>query len=153
MTKRIPRGAPIIGIAIALVAVLAVVIWRGAGSRSPASLVIGDCFDVPTAAQRIDDLKSRTCGGPHGGEVFHIFDAPGASATYPSDDDWQALIYPVCDPVFEAYTGTQVAERLDIDYHFLVPTADRWAAGDRRVTCFISSLDGSPLTRSFRAAP
>ena len=26
-------------------------------------------------------------------------------------------------------------------------------AGDRRVTCFINSLDGSPLSRSFRAAP
>jgi putative regulator of septum formation len=153
MMGRIPRGALIIGIGIALVALLALVIWRGAGSRDPASLVIGDCFDVPTAAQRIDDLKSRTCGGPHGGEVFHIFDAPGASATYPSDTDWEALIYPVCDPVFEAYTGTPVAERLDIGYQFLVPTADRWAGGNRRVTCFISSIDGSPLTRSFRAAP
>ena len=50
MTRRIPRGALIVGIAIALVAVLAVLIWRGAGSRDPASLVVGDCFDVPTAA-------------------------------------------------------------------------------------------------------
>jgi hypothetical protein len=152
MTGRIPRGV-LVGIGIALVGVLAVVIWRGAGSRDPANLVVGDCFDVPTAAQRIEDLKSRTCGGPHGGEVFHIFEAPGASATYPSDTDWEALIYPVCDPLFETYAGTPVAERMDIGYQYLVPTADRWAAGDRRVTCFISSLDGSPLARSFRAAP
>jgi len=152
MTKRIPRGA-LIAIGIALVGVLAVVIWRGAGSRDPANLVVGDCFDVPSAAQRIDDLKSRTCDGAHGGEVFHTFEAPGASATYPSDTDWEALIYPVCDPLFETYTGTPVAERLDIEYRYLVPTADLWAAGNRRVTCFISSLDGSPLARSFRAAP
>ena len=152
MTKRIPRGA-LIAIGIALVGVLAVVIWRGAGSRDPANLVVGDCFDVPSAAQRIDDLKSRTCDGPHGGEVFHTFEAPGASATYPSDTDWEALIYPVCDPLFETYTGTPVAERLDIEYRYLVPTADLWAAGNRRVTCFISSLDASPLARSFRAAP
>jgi hypothetical protein len=152
MTRRIPRGV-LIGIGIALVGVLAVVIWRGAGSRDPTSLVIGDCFDVPTAVQRIDDLKSRTCGGPHGGEVFHIFDAPGASSSYPRDTDWEALISPVCDPLFETYTGTPVAERMDIGYQYLVPTADRWGAGDRRVTCFINSIDGSPLARSFRAAP
>jgi hypothetical protein len=152
MTRRIHRGV-LIGIGIALVGVLAVVIWRGAGSRDPANLVVGDCFDVPSAVQRIDDLKSRTCDGPHGGEVFHIFEAPGANATYPSDTDWEALIYPVCDPLFETYTGTPVAERLDIEYRYLVPSADLWTAGNRRVTCFISSLDGSPLARSFRSAP
>jgi hypothetical protein len=146
------RGV-LIGIGIALVAGLALLVWRGAGSRDPASLVIGDCFDDPADAQRIEDLNSRTCGGPHGGEVFHIFDASVANATYPTDAGFEALIYPVCDPVFEAYTGTLVAERLDIGYLFLVPTADRWSAGDRRVTCFINSLDGLPLSRSFRAAP
>jgi hypothetical protein len=151
MTARLPRGV-LIAIGIALIGGLALLVWRGAGSRDPASLVVGDCFDVPTAAQRIEDLESRTCAGPHGGEVFHIFEASGAG-TYPTDPGWEALIYPVCDPVFEAYTGTPVAERLDIGYLFLVPTADRWGAGDRRVTCFINSPDGSPLSRSFRAAP
>jgi len=152
MTRRIPVGV-LVGIGIALVAGLALLVWRGAGSRDPASLVVGDCFDVPAAAQRIEDLKSRACGGPHGGEVFHIFEASSANPTYPTDAGWEALIYPVCDPAFEAYTGTRVAERLDIGYLFLVPTTDRWGAGDRRVTCFINSLDGSPLIRSLRAAP
>lgn len=143
----------LIAIGIALVAGLALVIWRGAETRDPASLEVGDCFDVPTADQRIEDLKSRTCGAPHEGEVFHIFEASAANATYPTDAGWEALIYPICDPAFEEYTATRVAERLDIGYLFLVPTADRWGAGDRRVTCFINSLDGSPLSRSFRAAP
>jgi Septum formation len=152
MTRRMPVGV-LIGIGIALVAGVALLVWRGAGSRDPGSLVVGDCFDVPAAAQRIEDLRSRTCDGPHGGEVFLIFEASAAGQTYPTDPAWEALIYPVCDPAFEAYTGTPVAERLDIGYLFLVPTADRWGAGDRRVTCFINSLDGSPLSRSFRAAP
>ena len=152
MTRRMAVGL-LIAIGIAVVAGLALLVWRGAGSRDPASLVVGDCFDVPAADQRIEDLKSRTCSGPHGGEVFHIFEASTANATYPTDGGWEALIYPVCDTAFEAYTATPVAERLDIGYLFLVPTADRWGAGDRRVTCFITSLDGSPLSRSFRAAP
>lgn len=152
MTRRMPVWL-LIGVGIALVAGLALLVWRGAGSRDPASLVVGDCFDVPASAQRIEDLKSRTCGGQHGGEVFHIFEASIANETYPTDAGWEAQIYPVCDPAFEAFTGTLVAGRLDIGYLFLVPTADRWGAGDRRVTCFITSLDGSPLSRSFRAAP
>jgi len=147
------RRVAVIAAAIVLVAGLAVVIWRGAGSKDPANLRVGDCFEVPEAAQRIEDLRTRTCSGPHGGEVFHIYEASVAATAYPSDTDWEALIYPVCDPVFEAYTGTPVAERLDIGYVFFVPTADRWAGGDRRVTCFITSLDGSQLSRSFRAEP
>ncbi len=152
MSPRIPR-AVLIGAAIVLVAGLALVIWRGSASRNPANLAVGDCFDVPTAADRIEDIRSRTCDGPHAGEVFHSYDAAATATDYPTDSAWEALVYPVCDPVFEAYTGTPVAERLDIGYLYLVPTADRWDAGDRRVTCFIASLDGSPLSRSFRAKP
>jgi Septum formation len=152
MIRRMPVGV-LVGIGLALVAGLAFLVVRGAGSRDAASLVIGDCFDVPAQVQRIEDLRSRACGGPHGGEVFHIYEVAAASQTYPTDAGWEGLIYPACDPAFEAYTGTPVGGRLDIGYLFLVPTADRWAAGDRRVTCFITSLDGSPLSRSFRAAP
>lgn len=152
MSRRIPRVV-LTGIAIALVGGLALVIWRGTATRDPGNLAVGDCFDVPTAAGRIDDLRTRPCGTPHGGEVFHIFQAPTSGSSYPSDEGWEDLIYPVCDPEFETYTGTLVGNRLDIGYLFLVPTADRWATGDRRVTCFISSLDGSPLDRSHRSAP
>jgi hypothetical protein len=143
----------VIGIGIALVGGLALVIWRGAASRDPGNLVVGDCFDVPTAADRIEDLRTRSCGAPHGGEVFHVYETSGAGSAYPTDAGWEDLIYPVCDPAFEAYTGTTVGDRLDIGYLFLVPTDDRWATGDRRVTCFISSLDGSPLSRSHHSAP
>jgi hypothetical protein len=149
---RIPRIL-LVGAAIVLVGGLAFLIWRGAGARTPASLVVGDCFDVPTGSERIQDIRNRPCNEPHGGEVFHIYDASVPNTAYPADVDWEAMIYPICDPVFEAYTGTPVAERLDIGYLFLVPTADRWTTGDRRVTCFITPLDGTQLTHSYRAAP
>jgi len=71
---------------------------------------------------------------------------------YPTDEAWGQLIYPICDPVFKTYTGTPVEDRTDIDYLFLVPTSDRWAGGDRHVTCLIRSLDGSPLRHSYRAS-
>jgi hypothetical protein len=144
----------VLGIGIALVVVVALVVMRGGGSTDPERLGLGECFDVPQAADRIGDVRRRPCSGPHGGEVFHVFDTTDpASPGYPSDAGWEALVYPVCDPAFEAFTGTIVAERLDIEYRYFVPTADRWAAGKRQVTCYIVSADGSPLTRSSRAAP
>jgi Septum formation len=134
-----------------LLAVLVLLVVAACGSKSAApQLKIGDCFDVPTGADTAD-IPTKPCSKPHSGEVFHLFDAQGGGA-YPSDDEWAQLIYPVCDPVFKTYTGTAVEDRTDIDYLFLVPTSDRWAAGDRRVTCFIRSLDGTPLHQSYRAA-
>jgi putative regulator of septum formation len=157
VTKRFAGSwllALVVGIGIALVVVVALVVTRGGGTTDPERLAIGECFDVPQAADRIGDVRRRPCSGPHGGEVFHVFDTTDpASPGYPSDTDWEALVYPVCDPAFETFTGTLVPERLDIEYRYFVPTADRWAAGNRHVTCYIVSADGSPLTRSSRAAP
>ncbi|MFL5726667.1 MAG: septum formation family protein [Chloroflexota bacterium] len=124
-----------------------------AGSRSaPASLKPGDCFDVPTGSS-ITEIPTRSCTEPHGGEVFHAFDASAGAGSYPTDADWAHLIYPVCDPAFEEYTGTPVAERTDIDYSYFVPTDDRFADGDRRVTCFIRSLEGGQLRQPYRKSP
>ncbi len=117
----------------------------------PERLAVGDCFDVPTATDQIGSIMKRACTEPHGGEVFHLFEATTPDDAYPSDTDWEQLIYPICDPVFESYTGTFVGDRLDIGYVYFVPTPDRWAAGDRKVTCFITALDGSQLTRAHRA--
>ncbi|HET9347263.1 MAG TPA: septum formation family protein [Candidatus Limnocylindrales bacterium] len=139
-------------VAVAILAVVAIgfAVLRGGGSSAPASLAVGDCIDVPDAAA-IATIPKLPCTEPHDGEVFHVFEVSGAGGTtYPADPDWGTMIYPVCDPAFERYTGTAVETRTDIDYVYLVPTEDRWSNGDRRVTCFIQSLDGAPLLRSYR---
>jgi hypothetical protein len=139
------------------VATLLLLLWIGvvagctASGEAPSNLKAGDCFDIPKA-QEIAALPTKPCSEPHGGEVFHTFDAAATSGPYPSDEDWGGLIFPVCDPAFKTYTGTPVEERTDIDYLYIVPTTDRWSNGDRHVTCFIHALDGSPLRRSYRAS-
>ena len=132
--------------ALAALAALAV---TGCGRSSPENLAIGDCIDVPSS-DSIASIPKRPCTEAHAGEVFHVFDAPGSAVAYPADPEWGPLIYPVCDPAFQAYTGTPVEERTDIDYQYFVPTSDGWASGDLEVTCFIVSLGGDPLTRSYR---
>jgi hypothetical protein len=145
MSRSLLRGAR-----LAAGAGLAVLTLTGCGRSSPENLAIGDCIDVP-ASDSIGSIPKRSCTEAHAGEVFHMFDAPGTIVAYPADPEWGPLIYPVCDPAFEAYTGTPVEERTDIDYRYFVPTSDGWASGDREVTCFIVSLGGDPLTRSYRA--
>jgi hypothetical protein len=141
-------------VAAAIVAVVAIgfAVLRGGGSSNANTLAAGDCIDVPSSAA-IATIPTLPCTEPHDGEVFHVFEitgAGGAGTTYPADPEWGPLIYPVCDPAFERYTGTAVETRTDIDYVYLVPTEDRWLNGDRRVTCFIQALDGAPLLRSYR---
>jgi hypothetical protein len=135
-----------------LLAALAGIAGCGRGT-DPERLEPGDCFDLPATTDRIGDVTQRDCSAAHAGEAFHVFEASGEAAAYPSDTDWERIVYPVCDPEFEAYTGTFVADRLDIDYRYFVPTAESWGRGDRQVSCFIVSPDGSPLGRSHRAVP
>lgn len=133
-------------------AALLVVVGIAAACGSPVTprLGVGDCINL-SSPDAITSIPRVACTESHTGEVFHVFDATGSAAAYPSDADWGTLIYPVCDPVFETYTGTPIEERADIDYIYLVPTSDRWSAGDRRVTCVIQSIDGAPLTQSYRS--
>jgi len=136
--------------AIVVIVAVGFAVLRGGGGAPPESLEVGDCIDVPETSE-LATVPKQACAEPHDGEVFHVFEATGTGgAAYPADPEWGPLIYPVCDPAFEEYTGTPVETRTDIDYLYLVPTEDRWASGDRRVTCFIQSLDGAPLLRSYR---
>jgi hypothetical protein len=146
------RGWFRIGLVVAAVVAIAAIgfaLLRG-GSASPVSLAAGDCIDLANTTA-ITNIPRVSCTDAHTGEVFHVFNATGSAGAYPSDADWGTLIYPICDPAFDAYTGTPVETRTDIDYIYVVPTSDRWAGGDRRVTCVIQSLDGAPLTKSYRA--
>ena len=63
----------VVGIGMALVLVIAFVVTRGGGTTDPERLAMGECFDVPEAADRIGDVRRRPCTGPHGGEVFQTW--------------------------------------------------------------------------------
>ena len=146
------RGWVRIGLVVAAVVVIVAIgfAFLQGGTASPVSLAAGDCIDLASTTA-ISSIPRVGCTESHTGEVFHVFEVTGSAGAYPSDPDWSTLIYPVCDPAFKTYTGTPVETRTDIDYIYLVPTSDRWASGDRRVTCVIQSLDGAPLTQSYRA--
>ena len=47
-----------------VIAGLALLVWRGSGGRSPSTLTVGDCFDVPTAGEQIEDIRTRPARAP-----------------------------------------------------------------------------------------
>ncbi|HXI80271.1 MAG TPA: septum formation family protein [Verrucomicrobiae bacterium] len=117
-------------------------------------LRLGDCFDVPDGTPTFTTIRRTSCDTPHSGEVFHIFDTTAAAGSpYPTDPDWETLIYPVCDPEFDAWTGTPIETNVVVRYRFLVPTKDEWDRGGRRVTCFLSRPDGAKLEVPLHVTP
>jgi len=143
-------------LSIAVAMVLTVVGLTGCDTSTinASDLRVGDCFDVPDGASTFSSLRRTSCDTPHSGEVFHVFDATTtAGATYPSDPDWGALIYPVCDPQFDAWTGTSIETSTVVRYRFLVPSKDEFGRGGRRVTCFLSRTDGAKLDTPLHVTP
>jgi hypothetical protein len=117
-------------------------------------LRLGDCFDVPDGSATFTTIRRTSCDTPHSGEVFHVFDADAAAgAAYPTDPEWEARIYPICDPEFDSWTGTPIETNTIVRYRFLVPTKDEWDRGGRHVTCFLSRADGTQLDTPLHVTP
>jgi hypothetical protein len=146
-----------VGRGLSAIAVLAVLTGLTSCDRStigPSELRIGDCFDVPDSAASFSALRRLPCSEAHSGEVFHIFDATAAAGpTYPTDAEWGTLIYPVCDPPFDEWTGAEIGTSISVRYRFLVPTKDEWSRGSHQVTCFLSRTDGAKLLGSLHVTP
>lgn len=153
MRKGIPGWA--IGLVIAVVLGGGALLFRDRLSGGASELVVGDCFDVPGANTEVKDVQHHPCTEPHTGEVFHVFDHQSAAeAGYPSDPEWEQIIYPICDTAFKSYTGTDIETQQELSYTFFVPTADGWQKqNDREVICFVVRIDEAPVSRSLRASP
>ena len=94
------------------------------------------------------EIASIPTAGLHGaprGEVFHVFEAGDAGGLSVGRRVGGADLPGLRSRRSRHTRARRVETRTDIDYIYLVPTSDRWADGDRRVTCFIRSLDGAPL--------
>lgn len=114
---------------------------------------IGDCLAISTAESTnfevaADDVVS--CALPHSAEYVGFFDLPYPDgADYPGVDPVFEEGLAECIEIFDAYTGTDYQENLDLDVLVEYPQTRGWSLfNDREVGCFIVSTDGSELTGS-----
>ena len=114
-------------------------------------LKVGDCFDVPSVTETIEDVQHHPCTDAHEAEVFFVGKLSTADGVpYPDDDALASMVQPVCTPVFDAYTGLSVATDPVWTYGAVVPLEAGWAAGERDLMCYANRMDDKPTSASIK---
>jgi hypothetical protein len=123
---------------------LALSMFGCSSATSISDVAVGDCFD-DTGDEVVSELELIDCDEPHDNEVFANLQVE--ESVFPGDEVFGAFAIDACLAPFEAYVGESYAESR-LDYWFLTPTEESWAAGDRAVTCVLYAADLSKLTGS-----
>jgi hypothetical protein len=147
-------------------------------AADPASLAIGDCLYVHTAAAQggdrpigeerevtvallAGDAELAGCGASHGHEVSAIV-VPGAPPTHAPGEIGQALdvaemrsmVAPLCEAAFAGYVGRPLAGSIYTTFP-VVPDAngaEAWLNGGRRTVCLVARTDGQWLDHPARGS-
>lgn len=116
----------------------------------PSAIALGACLDnLPGGVIGTDNVVD--CAQPHAYEIFHTFDV--ADAAFPGDAGIEDAAYTGCEGAFPAFVGVDY-QNSTLDYYFVGPTEQTWAAGDREIACLlydpsteesVGSLQGSGL--------
>jgi hypothetical protein len=113
------------------------------------TIELGDCLILPSEDE-FDEVRRLSCTEPHDGEVFFVEDYPGAD--YPSGDELDSYVDAQCRPAFEAFTGSDFDDQEVLDLGWFAPTEGSWEDGDHEVLCYLTPIDGSMTSQSYRDA-
>ncbi|GAA1849702.1 DUF4190 domain-containing protein [Myceligenerans crystallogenes] len=105
----------------------------------------GTCFLSDAGIPTLDTMTRTGCDGPHRGEVIGAYTFPDGD--YPGQKRVDAAAGKECNKLFESYVGTDFQTSV-LDMGYLYPTNASWTLGDRWITCYAMTMDGSPLKKS-----
>jgi hypothetical protein len=158
--KRSGRGRLawiVIGV-IVLAGVIGGVVFRDRISGNSGDLVVGDCFDAPSAANaptsgvEVGDVQHHPCSEAHLYETFAVLKHPAEKgAPYPGIEVLFAYAETNCLPPFEAYVGLAY-DASSLSAGSIVPKEDGWKNGQRSITCYVGSADDTPVTGSLKGS-
>jgi hypothetical protein len=125
-------------------------LFRDRLSGNAGELRVGDCFDRVTT-ETVEDVQHHPCTESHNAEVVLVASHPAArGAPYPTNTDLDDYVETTCATAVSAYVGP--AASLDtLNWGIFYPAEDDWAKGERKMTCYLTLLDGAPLARSLKA--
>ena len=134
------------------------VVFRDRLSGNSADLVVGDCFDAPSAANapaegaEVADVQHHPCTEGHLYETFAVLKHPAEKgAPYPGIEVLFAYAETNCLPPFEAYIGLAY-DASSLTAGSIVPKEDGWKDGQRSITCYVGSGDDTPMTASLKGS-
>jgi hypothetical protein len=142
-----------IGIRILIIAVIAVggLILRDRLSASAGDLQVGDCFD-DTPGTSVDNVQHHPCSETHTAEVVLVTKYSAANGAPPlSDAELDSYIQTTCANAASGYVGS-TASITSLDLLLFYPTAEDWNKGERRMICYITQPNLTPMTRSLKAS-
>ena len=128
------------------------VVFRDRLTGNAGELKVGDCFDEPVGAQTVKDVQHHPCSESHTAEIFYSGNMPDAKgAPFPGKPAIENFVTAACAPAFASFIDRTVnTDALDVGY--LAPLADGWKSGDRGVSCYVTTMNRAPMTRSLKAA-
>jgi hypothetical protein len=135
-------------------AIVALALLLAACSGNVFDLDVGDCFDdgdISTGpeVEEIGQVPLVDCSEPHDNEVYDTVTVDGDE--YPGDQAIAEHANEVCLSAFEGFVGLDYMSS-DLDFGWLVPTAESWGTGDRTVACFIYRLDLAKVSGTLEAS-
>ena len=130
---------------------LLALIVGGCGIQSAFDIENGQCFDGGEADSEVMTVTQRDCAEPHEKEVFAVFDYPNPPNDYPGDQAIEDAVFARCVPEFKSFVGTDW-ESSELDFFYLVPTAETWGRGDREIVCAVIHPNDEKLTGSMRGS-
>ena len=111
------------------------------------SLQVGDCIDIPDAAQLlVDRLDTLPCDQPHDAEIY----AEQTLTEPPEQTALDSMANDFCLAEFEPFVGLPYEESV-LEVTFLYPTDDSWAQGDDVLQCVVRHPTDS-VTASLRGS-
>ena len=117
-----------------------------AHSESVFHLPVGTCLNPPSKVQaEVSSLEAIDCQAPHTQQVFALVN-DNAGANYPGAQALQTFANAKCLQHFDAFVGVPY-QQSSLFYTYLLPSVRSWAAGDRTVTCVVTTT-GLKLTAS-----
>ncbi|MDH6112614.1 hypothetical protein P3T36_001496 [Kitasatospora sp. MAP12-15] len=116
--------------------------FQAFGGTSPVSLQLGQCFN--RASSQVDVVS---CDLPHDGEV--VGGTQLEDSDYPSQAQREQEVGQTCVQLAGDYAMDNWAIPSAVLVHYFYPQQGDWAAGERRVSCFLTEPD-QKLTGSLR---
>ena len=81
-------------------------------------------------------VQTVPCSEPHGEEVFAAADLPNGSGDFPGYEAIDVQAEELCTAEFEGFVGLSYQDSM-LHMNVVIPSEERWDAGDRVVLCTI----------------
>ena len=120
-------------------------------SVSVFALAVGQCVIPPTQiTAELSTLDVVACNVPHTQQVFALVSDSHAGDNYPGASVLKTFADAECLQNFKGFVGVDYRDST-LFYTYLLPSVRSWAAGDRTVTCVITTT-GKKLTYSVQGS-